>query len=439
MFLRAGKRRYVLIAVTCFLVLSFVYIRSIIIVPNEITLLEDDEVAYNLKKPLLMDAIVDKEGIIKIYNDNGGIKSNNFKLFSPVVLIPQKNGSVSLDLKLLGLISLKTLKVDVIPPREIAACGSTVGVKLKTDGILVIGISGVEAMDGRRVVPTMETGIKPGDLLMEANGKKLTSVDELIEEINKSNGNGILLKYKSGNELKQAYIKPEKAIDDKKYHIGLWVRDSSAGIGTLTFYDPVTKYFGALGHGITDIDTGTLMPIESGEILESSILGIRKGKNGIPGELKGVFVEDKNKLGVINLNCHSGIYGKLNEDAVGRIYSRIYQIGLRTQVKEGPAIILSNIDGKKVEEYEIEIQKINSYSSQGTKGMVIKITDRKLLDATGGIIQGMSGSPIIQNDRIIGAVTHVLVNDPSRGYGIFIETMLNSLAQNMDMPLEKAS
>jgi len=185
-----------------------------------------------------------------------------------------------------------------------------------------------------------------------------------------------------------------------------------------------------LGHGITDIDTGILMPILKGEILEAEILGIEAGKEGYPGELKGIFVENGNRLGDIKINSEYGIYGNLEESAVKRVTYKEYPIGLRSDIKEGYALILSNIDGRKVEEYEIFIQKVSRQSLTGSKGMIIKITDKRLLNRTGGIVQGMSGSPIIQNGKIIGAVTHVLVNDPTRGYGIFIDGMVKNIPGN---------
>ena len=223
---------------------------------------------------------------------------------------------------------------------------------------------------------------------------------------------------------------PVKSSEDGKYHIGLWVRDSTAGIGTLTFYDADTGKFGALGHGITDIDTGTLMSVKSGEKLESDILGVKMSRSGVPGELKGVFSEGR-QLGTIESNTEVGIYGKLEKHAMQRMKGKMYPVGVRANIKEGPAVILSNIDGKKTEEYDIVIQKVSRQNLNGSKGMIIKITDERLLSTTGGIVQGMSGSPVIQDGKIVGAVTHVLVNDPTRGYGIFIETMLMNASQNL--------
>jgi len=184
-----------------------------------------------------------------------------------------------------------------------------------------------------------------------------------------------------------------------------------------------TGKFGALGHGITDIDTGTLMSVKSGEIMESNILGVKMGKSGEPGELRGMFT-DGLRLGTIQVNSDIGIYGKLDKAAIKRIAGRVYPVGVRAEIKEGPATMLSNIDGKEIKEYKILIQRVSRQNMSGSKGMIVKIADENLLKATGGIVQGMSGSPIIQNGKIIGAVTHVLVNDPTRGYGIFIESML---------------
>lgn len=434
-FLR--KKRLPLFVAIFLGVICLLYLRSILAVPGEITLLEGGDSTYDFRSPFLVNIQLDKDGIVKLSEGEVKASSNYLKLSNPVSMRPESNGSVSLKLRLLGLIPLKTMKVDVVPDREIAACGNTIGVKLKIDGILVIGVSNVETMDGGSELPVADSGIKPGDLLVEANNKKLESVSDLIMEIENCGGGSIKLLYKSGGNLNECYVRPVIAVDDKKYHIGLWVRDSTAGIGTLTFFDPITGGFGALGHGITDIDTGTLMPIENGEILESNILGVKKGKQGIPGELKGVFIEDRNKLGIIKLNSHNGIYGILNRDALERISRRLYRVALRTQVNEGPATILSNINGKTVEEYDVEIQKVSRQNLNGSKGMVLKITDDRLLDATGGIVQGMSGSPIIQNNKIVGAVTHVLVNDPTRGYGILIEGMIRNLPGNNDIKLEK--
>jgi len=311
-------------------------------------------------------------------------------------------------------------------------------VKIRLTGILVVGVSDIKLPDGSRVTPAKESGLRAGDLIVSINGKKINSINKLAEIVESSEGKEIKIRYMRGNVYHDVLLKPVKSADDKKYHLGLWVRDNTAGIGTLTFYDPETKCFAALGHGITDIDTGTMMPVQDGQILESRILEIRKGRQGIPGELKGVFVESENLLGIISKNCEFGIYGHLENNGLEKLPKKEYPIGVKSQVITGPAVIMANIEGKKVDEYSIEIVALNRQSANGTKGMVIKITDERLLNSTGGIVQGMSGSPIIQNGRIVGAVTHVMINDPSRGYGIFIESMIKNIDGVAGMRLSNA-
>jgi stage IV sporulation protein B len=436
---RLFKNKLLIFLIICVLVISFSYLNTFFALPGEITILEGEEYAYNFKSPFLVNITADRDGILKI--NGGDIKTNgNFlQLSGPITLNPQKNGSVNLNMKILGLIPLKKVKVDIVENRNIIACGNTVGVKLKLDGILIIGISDVETPDGRKVLPVKDTGIKPGDLIVGVNGAEVEDIGELLKVIEESGGKNIKVKLRNQGMYREVDVIPVKSIDDKKFHIGLWVRDNTAGIGTLTFYDPETRCFGALGHGITDIDTGSLMPVDTGEILESSILAVKKGRSGIPGELKGVFVEDKNRLGFIDKNCEFGIYGQLNDNAVMRMSTDLYPVAMRSQIEEGPAKILANTNGKTVEEYDIEIQKVSRQKVNGSKGMVIRITDKKLLELTGGIVQGMSGSPIIQNGKIVGAVTHVLVNDPARGYGIFIEQMLKNLTIQSPNGIERAS
>jgi len=437
-FFKAHKRKFMFFLSILSIFVCISYVLTVFSVPGEITLFEGEEYSYNFKSPFLVNIKVDRDGIINLNNEDTDAKGNFIILSNPLRFKTIKNGIVNLSMSLFGLLPLKTMRVDVIQNKSIVACGSTIGVKLEIDGILVIGISDVETADRKRVIPARESGIRPGDSIMSVNGKKINGINELIQSINESKGNAIKLGYRRGNDYYESEIKPVKSIDDDKYHIGLWVRETTAGIGTLTFFDPGTGLFGALGHGITDIDTGTLIPVKRGEILECSIVGIRKSTAGNPGELKGIFIEDRNELGNIRLNSKFGIYGTLNKEVHEKVSYGLYPIGLRSQVKEGPAVILSNIEGNEVEEYSIEIQKVSKQSLNGSKGMVIRITDERLLNKTGGIVQGMSGSPIIQDGKLIGAVTHVLVNDPTRGYGIFIEGMLRNISGNSQTELEAA-
>lgn len=429
-FIKSYSRKFLLFLSVFIIAVCSSYIITFITVPEEIILLEGEEYSYDFKSPFLINIKTDNSKAISLNNKDLKASGEFVSLSDSLKFRTNQNGRVNLNLSFFGLLPLKTMKVDVIQNKELVACGNTVGVKLKIDGILVIGISDVETIDKRRILPVKDSGIKPGDTITKVNDKEINSINELIKEINISNGNKIKIGYKRGLSYNESQIQPVKSFDDNRYHIGLWVRESTAGIGTLTFYDPGSGYFGALGHGITDIDTGLLMPIQSGQILECSIVGIKKSTNGSPGELKGVFIENKNNLGNIALNSEYGIYGTINRNFSERFSDKLYPVGMRSQVKEGPAVILSNIDGTKVEEYSVEILKVSKQSLNGSKGMIIRIVDNRLLSETGGIVQGMSGSPIIQNGRIIGAITHVLVNDPTRGYGIFIEGMLKNISGN---------
>ncbi len=429
------KRFFIFLSI-CTAVMAAGYIRIFTMVPGRITLLEGREYVYNWKSFLFVSIKADKSGIVALKSNERPMNESalpvneaaSLKRSRSFSLKAVKQGTVGLSMKILGLIPIKTMQVDIVPDKKIMACGNTVGVRLKLDGILVIGVSDVETAEGRKQ-PVKDGNIKAGDLIVEVNNRKIYDTDELIEEIEKSRGKGIAIKYMRGNTLMETTVYPVLSKNDDRYRLGMWVRDSTAGIGTLTFYDPETRTFGALGHGITDVDTGTLMPVKEGELLESNILSVVKGKAGSPGELKGVFVEGKKKLGSILKNTEYGIYGVFYENFTRLFPGKQYPIGLRHQIKVGPAKILANISGKKVEEYDIEIVKTTKQSFTGSKGMVLKITDKRLLENTGGIVQGMSGSPIIQDGRIIGAVTHVLVNDPTRGYGIYIEWMLKKAAE----------
>lgn len=421
------RKILIVLVVSALAVFGAAYAKVMLTIPGEMVLIEGEEYFYNIDSLFPLSIKADKEGILKLNGRNIETKGSHVGSSRPVSLCSAKGGSVKLNLRFFGLLPVKTVNVDIVSNKQVVACGNTVGVKLKLEGILVIGISDVEN-NGQKSVPVKNSGIRPGYVITLINDKPVGNIEELVGEIDNSKGKPLKIGYKSGVSRGETMISPVMSSEDKKYHIGLWVRDSTAGIGTLTFYDSTTNIFGALGHGITDIDTGTLMSVESGEILESSILGVKIGRSGEPGELKGIFSEGT-RLGVIQLNSEIGIYGKLDAEAAGRITGRLYPVGVRADITEGPATILSNINGKNIEEYSIDIQKVSRQNLNGSKGMIIKITDRLLLDATGGIVQGMSGSPIIQNGKIIGAVTHVLVNDPTRGYGIFIEAMLKNITK----------
>ena len=284
-------------------------------------------------------------------------------------------------------------------------------------------MSEIEGNDNKKYKPYENTGIKEGDTIIKVNDKNINSTSDLIQTVNLSQGHDISIKYIHQQETKECSITPVKT-NNSQYKIGLWVRDSAAGVGTVTFYDPTSKTFGALGHGITDIDTNELINIASGEFITTRILNITKGESGNPGKIQGT-IENQNNIGTIGKNTRFGIYGKVDNLASLNIdTSKEAEVALREEIQIGKAKILCSLDNQKPQEYEIEIEKIYKDNNYDNKSMKIKVTDEKLLEKTGGIIQGMSGSPVLQNGKFVGAITHVLVNDPQEGYAVFGDIML---------------
>jgi len=317
---------------------------------------------------------------------------------------------------------IKIADVQVIPIGEI------VGIKLYTSGVLIVGTSSIEGIDGIMYKPFENTDIQEGDSIIAINENIVNNTDELITEIKSSNGEKITLTYKRNEVEKKCEITP--IIDkNKEYKIGLWVRDSAAGVGTVTFYSEDTQTFAALGHAITDIDTGDIIQTSSGEIDDVNIVSIVKGVNEEPGKIQGA-IKGNRMIGNVYKNTEYGIYGIIkNLTNLDLDYSKKMYVADRHEIALGEASILSNIDGE-FKEYKIEIQKTFLNNNYDNKSMLIKVTDEELLNQTGGIIQGMSGSPIIQNGKFCGAVTHVLVNNPTVGYAVFADKMIQELAEN---------
>lgn len=332
--------------------------------------------------------------------------------------------------KLFGVIPIKIVDLDILPRTRLAPCGITAGVKMLTEGVIVVGMNDIESNSGV-VNPAAEAGIAVKDVILSANGAKLTCLEELMDILESSQGKPITLQIKRNEELFTTQVTPQLSSYDHCYKIGVWVRDSAAGIGTVTFVNPQNGVFGGLGHGICDMDTGQLMTVGEGILQRTAIKSVKKGTRGEPGELIGTF-QEKNKIGRLLRNDNSGIYGVLEKEFLQSYQGKEIEIALRNEIKPGPAQILANIDGEKIETFSIEILKLNASGKNDNKNMMIRVTDPGLLRRTGGIVQGMSGSPIIQNGKLVGAVTHVLINDPTRGYAIFIENMLKSV-QNLSI------
>ncbi len=394
------------------LFIILVYVTNISSIPNNLILLQGE----NLKlKTLLGLSISDADG-----QTVEAVNSDNTK-------VSNKIGKMDLSLNLAGF-TVKDLTVNVIPNTVVIPSGEAIGLRLYTSGVLVVGMSEIQGQDNNNYTPYKNSGIKEGDMITKVDDESVTCTSDLITKVNESNGNAVKITYVRDGSDYNTEITPTKT-SDNEYKLGLWVRDAASGVGTITFYDPKTGDFGALGHGILDIDTEELIDIARGDIVTSKIVSIIKGERGKPGELQG-SIDNGKIIGEVYKNTNFGIYGKLNNtDSLKQENNKVMEVMPRDEVKEGKATILCTLDDNKQEEYEIEIEKVYTSTNRTNKNMVIKVTDQRLLDKTGGIIQGMSGSPIIQNGKFVGAVTHVMVNNPEKGYGIFADTMLKQMKE----------
>lgn len=313
--------------------------------------------------------------------------------------------------------------VELVSEKTLVPGGQSVGIKMDVKGVLVVGLEEIETADSI-VNPGFDAGLQIGDTILSINGKDVFYAYEVSEILKSSDGN-LKMSVMRGEETLFIDIKAAKDYKSGEYKLGVWVKEKIAGIGTLTFYDPDTNTFAALGHGIYERKTNVLVEAGNGELLKTEVNSIKEGEVGKPGEIRGIFYDEEVPLGKISKNSTKGIYAT-GSNVENLEMAEPMVIATKEQVKEGKAYILTTIDGTKVEKFDIEIVGVNRQDDSGSKGLEIKVTDNKLLSYCGGIVQGMSGSPIIQKDRIVGAVTHVLVNDPTRGYGIFIEEMLNN-------------
>lgn len=340
--------------------------------------------------------------------------------FEKAVTVSQDGGYI-LPCRLLGYIPFKEVKVTPVDEQEIYVSGSTIGIYMETEGVLVIDTGEIEDQNGEMKEPAKNL-VRQGDYIVSFNGEKISTKRELINDIAGLDGEEVTLEVKREGESVPVSVTPVK--DTKgDYKLGIWVRDDTQGIGTLTYVDQNGRY-GALGHGISDIDTAQLLNIRNGALYKAQILAINKGSKGNPGELAGfIRYDDRNILGSIEINSKNGIYGQFYKGAEDGITLKKMPVAYKQDVKKGEASVLCNVDGE-VREYQAEIKRIDLNHEDTNKSFVIQITDEKLLEKTGGIVQGLSGSPVLQNGKMVGAITHVFVQDSTSGYGIFIENML---------------
>ena len=336
-----------------------------------------------------------------------------------VDLASETVGTSELLLSLMG-IPLRKVEVEVSPEKRLIPGGQAIGVALRTEGVLVVGVADLQ----NAASPAQLCGIQPGDVIRRVGDADVTSAEQLSALVAASEGKPLNIEFLRNGAVMTTTMIPQLDATTGTARMGAWVRDSTAGVGTLSFYDPDTGKYAALGHAITDGDTGQVLTVGDGQILKANIVGVQKGQKGTPGELKGSFLREAEVIGDIDRNSILGIYGEMDETVSNTLYPQGLPIGLRSGVHTGPATILSSVDGTGIREFDVEITRVNQQSSAAPKSMVIQVTDPDLLAITGGIVQGMSGSPIIQDGRIIGAVTHVFVSDPTQGYGLYIDWML---------------
>jgi stage IV sporulation protein B len=407
-----------------FLITFFIYYTIDKSIPDEIKMLVDTQESFDFDIPLKGKITTEDIGVLQVNDLSVPSDQIRVDLNQPFTLESSQTGSYKMDLKLFGLFNFKRVSVDVIEAIELIPCGNPIGIYVETDGILVLGSGRITGTDGMNYEPTRDK-LKSGDYILKVNDVEVNRKNDFVDMLQGCNGEDIILQVRRNKEKITVRVSPVKTASGS-YKIGAWIRDNTQGIGTLTFIS-TDGQFGALGHGITDIDTGLLMNVKMGSIYTAEIMSIIKGKEGEPGELIGMIRQsDKYRIGSITNNTYQGIFGKIGYEYDEGLDMEPLELGLKQEVVKGKAYIRCNID-EKITDYEINIENVDVSNSNHSKGIVIRITDERLLKLTGGIVQGMSGSPIIQNNKIIGAVTHVFIQDSTKGYGTFIENMVNNL------------
>lgn len=397
------------IIIIFFLLVIYIYVCNVTFLPSSYILLQGEK----LNIPIIAGISVKETNSQDILQTASNITNKQV----------DQVGKIDLSLSLFKLFTVKNITVNVIPKTTVVPVGKAIGMKLYTDGVLVVGMSEIE---GKK--PYENSGIQEGDRIVEINQNEIENTQMLMQVVNESKGNEISIKYIRDEKTITTSMTPVKN-EEEQYKLGLWVRDAAAGVGTLTFYEPSSKMFGTLGHGILDVDTSGLIKIENGELVTTNILSIQKGEKGNPGEIRGT-IESGYTIGDIAKNTEFGVFGTLNKPAyIGVSEKDGIEVALREEIKLEKAQIICELENGQKQYYDIEIQKVFLNNNKDNKSMLIKITDEKLLEKTGGIIQGMSGAPIVQNGKFVGAVTHVLVNDPTMGYGVFADIMLKQMRE----------
>lgn len=402
--------------------------KAIVTFPEQLHFLEGEKQSLYIGFPINVYLRSSREGIVKVNGTPLTPQASRVNLGNPLAVEPVRKGEVEVELLLFG-VPIKRMLVNVLPPVKVIPGGHSIGVLLLSHGVIVVGHAGITGPGMTQVNPAREAGIRVGDTILRVNGQRVQSVMHLAELINHygQEGQTLRIEYKRGNTVLVCEVMPVLCSETGRYRIGLYVRDGAHGVGTLSFYDPETARYGALGHVITDLDTNQPLNVEEGSVVKAVVSGIYRGAKGQPGEKIGVFAESEGMLGDIEKNTEFGIFGTLYTPIENPFFPEGVPVALASQVVPGPAEMLTVLSGEKIECFKVEIERVINQHNPNDKGLVIRITDKELIKQTGGIIQGMSGSPIIQGGRLVGVVTHVFVNDPIRGYGVLAQWMLEEL------------
>lgn len=420
-----GKTRGFLCGLLIFLSGVLTYqVQGILLLPERHFIAVGEPLKLNFPAPFektLKAKILGNEDLLQFKESDG---TRDFTPGSgPVASEP---GQIQVRLSLFGVIPVRDMLVSVVPQVKVVPGGQSIGVMLHAQGVIVVGLSALLDEAGNKVNPAADAGIKEGDVILKIDGEAVRSDSQVKDMVAQAGtaGQPLTMEVKREEDTFTAKLSPVFCKETLRYRVGLMIRDSAAGVGTLTFYEPDSMIYGALGHVITDIGTSRPVELSDGKIVGASVQGIHKGKRGQPGEKIGMFQGDTRVNGTINRNTKLGIFGSLKRPLENPAIGEPIAVAMADQIHEGQAEILTVLKGEQVERFSIEIIKVNPLARQDGKGLVIKITDQRLLEQTGGIIQGMSGSPIIQDDKLVGAVTHVFVNDPTKGFGVPAEWML---------------
>lgn len=392
----------------------YIYMTSLDKIPEKIVLFQNEDYEISHLKGTYIE---------------GKATSIADRLWGSLTKVDSKDTGISkLKLSAFGGFFKKDIEVSVLPTRKVVVGGDTVGIRLYSKGVLVIGESPVQGMDGIYYEPYKNSNIRKGAKILKINNEKIETILELVEAVaNIEDNRKAIIQYEQDGQIHEEEMNPITCFDDGRKKLGLWVRDGAMGVGTLTFYDKQTGKIGALGHGISDMDLKELIDVDEGFLNLANIISVKKGLKNEPGEIRGMLNE-RVEIGKITLNNECGIYGEYDKECDLLNNRKEVFVASKNEIETGPATIYCSIDGDGVpKEYNINVVKKSDLIGIKSKGMIIEVTDEELLQKTGGIIQGMSGSPILQNGKFIGAVTHVYVNDPTRGYAIFAESMLEQL------------